>query len=220
MSIKAWLEGESRDLECLAEMFPYGSSDFWVGQQGGRYYLSAPDLDNRPAEVAHLKIAEKLLGKANGLARTLYPDFRPAIFRGSFSEDGKPNFAQRELTIEVRPEPSAGIAANGPEPSQSQVYDELIRRNADLDEAIGLMGGELDFGQLYKVYEIIEHAGAMEAARLSAGIPKASLRLFAQSAQPSRHARWKGQPPKNPMPVQKARTMIRRLLVAWMDSMI
>jgi hypothetical protein len=198
-------------------MFPYDSGSFWIDQQGGGYYLSPPELDSPPGGVTHLKVAERLIGKANVYASLLYQDFRPVSSLGSFSEDGQPNFAQTEFTWEVRPDLSAGITASGPPPSQGPVYDNLTLKNADLNDTVNIMAGELDFVNLYNAFEIIEHSRMLEAARLSAGIPKASLKLFTQTAQPSRHARWKGQPPKKPVPVQKARTMIRQLLAAWMD---
>src|SRR6266567_1094002 len=141
MNIKAWREG------------------------GGRFYLSASELDHTPTGVTHLQVATELLATANGIARTLYSDFRPVSLPGSFSEDGKPNFAQKESTIEVRPNLSAGLMASGPRPSQGPVYADLASKNPDLGESIALMGGrdgEPNFSQLYKICEIITHAGMLE----------------------------------------------------------
>ncbi len=221
MSIKAWLDGDDVDLRCLADLFPYrGDGSFWINRQGGgRFYLSAPELDHPTAGVTHLQVTTALLAKANGIVRTMYPHFKPVSTPGSFSEDGKPNFAQKELTIEVRPNLSAGLTAAGPSPSLAPVYADLVSKNPDLDEAIALMGGrdgELNFEQLYKICEIITRAGMMKATRMSARISDADVRLFKQTAQPSRHARLRGKPPKNPMPIQKARTMIGQLLAGWM----
>src|SRR6266568_3361170 len=220
MSIKAWLDGDDVDLRCLADLFPYrGSGGFWVDRQGGgRFYLSAAELDHLPGDVTHLQVATTLLAMANGIARTVYPDFRPVSLPGSFSEDGKPNFAQKKLTIEVRPNLSGGMTAAGPPPSQAAVYADLVGKNADLGEAIALMGGrdgELEFDQLYKICEIIIHAGMLKAARMSARVSDAEVRLFKQTAQPSRHARIRGRSPKNPMPIERARAMIGQLLAAW-----
>jgi hypothetical protein len=220
VSIKAWLDGQDVDLECLAVLFPYGGRDFWVGQQGGRYYLSAPELDNPPEGVRHLKVAEGLVATANGYACILYPEFRPVRSLGSFSEDGKPNFAQKELTLEVRPNLSEGITA-GPRPD-APTYAELAPKiSPDLAEAIVIMGGrdgEPNFEQLYSICEIITRAGVLKAVTLAApGVSEARVRLFKQTAQASRHARMRGRPPRKPMPIQEARTMITLLLVAWMN---
>jgi len=88
----------------LLTCFPYrGDGSFWINRQGGgRFYLSAPELDHPPAGVTHLQVTTALLAKANGIARTMYPHFKPVSTPGSFSEDGKPNFAQKELTISLK----------------------------------------------------------------------------------------------------------------------
>jgi flagellin-specific chaperone FliS len=221
MSIKAWLDGDEVDLRCLADLFPYkGNGNFWINRQGdGRFYMSAPELDQPPAGDTHLKVITALVARANGIARAMYPDFKPVSTPGSFSEDGKPNFAQREFTIEVRPKFSSGLTAAGPPPSRGLAYADLTCKDHDLAEAIDIMGGldgELDFEQLYKIYEIINDAGVLKAARMSARISEAAIRLFKQTAQPFRHARMKGKLSRNPMPIQKARKMIGQLLAAWL----
>jgi hypothetical protein len=56
MNIKAWLDGDDVDLRCLADLFPYrGGSSFWIDRRGGgRFYLSAPELDHPPALAVRL----------------------------------------------------------------------------------------------------------------------------------------------------------------------
>ena len=75
-----------------------------------------------------------------------------------------------------------------------------------------------NFTALYKVYEIIEHAGGMNAAMKLAGVPRSRTRLFTRTANhpkasgdAARHARSNEQPPTNPMSLDEARAMIRTL---------
>ena len=101
----------------------------------------------------------------------------------------------------------------------------MLHADKDLAEAVALIGRphhEQDWGQLYKVLEIIEGAGVIHDVLRAAGVSKPKLKLFtrtanhqAASGRAARHARLREQPPKNPMPIQEARSMIRQLLVAW-----
>jgi hypothetical protein len=45
--VKAWLEGHQFDLDALAELLPAG--DTRVVLDGDGYYLTATEIDNRPA---------------------------------------------------------------------------------------------------------------------------------------------------------------------------
>jgi hypothetical protein len=223
VTVKAWLEGDNVDLQRLASLFAVGS--FCIRREGdGRYYLSCPELDSRPDGVSRLQVAGEPLAVANGIARTLNPDhYRPVRLQGSFSAAAKPNVAEKELSIEIR-DPAASAVTAGP-PPDGPAYFQLVSQSADMREAIAIIGrppAELSYFWLYKVMEIIENAGAIEAARLAAGVSKASIKLFyrtanhqAASGPNSRHARSNKQPPAKPMPIQEAQTMIARILAAW-----
>jgi hypothetical protein len=90
----------------------------------------------------------------------------------------------------------------------------LAASSANVAEVLEIMGqpGPPHFQQLYKVYEIIEHAGDLRAAAQSAGVPQSELSLFTRTANhqaasgtESRHARSNQQPPTDPMPIGRAR---------------
>jgi len=223
VTVKAWLEGNNIDLQRLASLFAVGP--FHIRrEEDGRYYLSCPQLDSRPDGVSRLQVAGEPLALANGIARTLDPvNYMPVRLQGSFSEAGKPNVAEKELSLEIRDLAACDNAA-GP-PPDGPAYFQIVSQSADLREAIAIIGrppAELSYFWLYKVLEIIENAGALENARLSAGISKASIKLFyrtanhqAASGPDSRHARSKQQAPAKRMPIQEAQTMIARILAAW-----
>jgi hypothetical protein len=107
-------------------------------------------------------------------------------------------------------------------------YLALAAGNRDVVEALEIMGRpeRPNFAELYRVYEIIEHAGALRAAMRSAAVPETSRMLFTRtvkhpdaSGADARHARSRQVPPKSPMTIEEARTMISQLLAAWMNSL-
>ena len=72
--------------------------------------------------------------------------------------------------------------------------------------------------------EIIKSTGLLTAVMHSTGVSDKERKLFKQTADhqdasggESRHARNKQQPPKSPMPIDQARTMIGKLVAAWLD---
>jgi len=216
VAIRTLLDGADADLHYLAGMFSAGR--IRVEQRGGTYWLSGVGLESKQTA---LQAATELLAVVNGLAMAQHPDFRPVTLPGSFQEDGQPNFAQRRYTMEVRPNLSESAMVTGPWPD-GPAYTEAATRNPHLAGALALMGesgAELDFARLYKVYEIIEHAGVLNAVMQATGISKGDLRGFTHAANyQARHAHGRVRPPKNPMPLQKARTMINQLLSAWINS--
>jgi hypothetical protein len=58
VTIKAWLDGDSPDLEYLAAMLPRG--DVHVAQDGDRFYLAAAELDTPMAGEQFYDVARKL----------------------------------------------------------------------------------------------------------------------------------------------------------------
>jgi hypothetical protein len=234
VTMKAWLTGHQFDLQDLADLLGSGS-DVRVIRAADRFFLSAAELDNPPIGVAFHDVAQKLVIRINGLARVQKPGFSPVDLAGHYDEDGNVYVAGVTARVEVRAHVSATAVVTGPSgtpvqqaPPASSRYLALAARSTDVAEALEIMGRpeSLNFAELYKVYEIIEHAGALKAAMKSAGVPETSRALFSRTANhpdasgaDARHARSRQAPPKNPMTIEEALTLIRRLLVAWMDSL-
>ena len=77
------------------------------------------------------------------------------------------------------------------------------------------------FADLYKVWEIIRHAGGLETAVQSAGISSNAMTRFTRSANhqaargdKARHARLAQAPPDKPMPICEARAKMGNLMSA------
>jgi hypothetical protein len=123
------------------------------------------------------------------------------------------------------------VVINGEQmpPAPSTVPDHLWRAASDVDvaEVLGIMGppDPLDWIDLCRVLEIIEHSGRRQIAMDAAGISKKQVDVFSQTANhpqaagpAARHARSKYEPPKHPMPIALARQLISKLVCAWLDT--
>jgi hypothetical protein len=105
-------------------------------------------------------------------------------------------------------------------------HAEIAAAYPDVAEALAIIGQSdpPKWFELYKVMEIVEHAGALKSAMAAGGISANRKTLFTRTADhhkasgvDARHARSNNQPPNNPMGIEEAREMIGRLLGAWMD---
>jgi hypothetical protein len=234
MTMKAWLEGHTFDLEDLATLLPTG--DVRVIREGDGFYMNAEELDNPPSGKAFHEVAEELLVRANGLGRLMKPEFTPVGLTGRYEQEGNVSVVLATAAIAVgKARLSATAIVRNPDgtvqpqpPPATVAYIALAARNEDVAEALEIMGRAqpLNFAELYKVYEIIEHTGNLKAVMKSAAVAATTTRLFTRTAnhpgasgETSRHARSNEQPPAKPMTLDEARRLIRTLVIAWMDSL-
>lgn len=207
------------DLQDLADLLPRG--DVRVIRLGDEFYLTAAALDNPPAGVTVPDVAGKVLARVNGLARARIRDFGTVRLSGRYSGDVTADQYLFSTGPAVRLEGRGRLRVGGLAAATSDLG--LAARDRDVAEALEIMGQPEppNFAQLYRVYEIIEHTGALKAAMQSAAIPATPMTLFTRTANhpdasgaDSRHARSRQDPPKEPMTIAKARILISRLLAA------
>jgi len=67
VSVKAWLEGHEYDLQDLAVLLPTGETR--VVKDGGGYYLTSTEIDDRAAGAQSYEVAPQMLERVNGIAR-------------------------------------------------------------------------------------------------------------------------------------------------------
>lgn len=233
MTTKAWLEGDPLDLQYLARLLPVG--DVQVRQDGDRFYLAGAELDSPPSGEQFHDVAKRLITWANGAARCENPAFMPVSLKGSYERDGGVTVVLATATLLVRASMSATAQVTGPDgkpkpatPPAGPRYLTLAARDGDVAEVLKIMASSagVNFVELYKVYEIIRHAGGLDAAMQAAGISKSTVSRFTRTAnhqaaggEIARHARSSEAPPANPMPVEEARGLIGRLAGAWAGTL-
>lgn len=175
--------------------------------------------------------APVVLQRVNGLARVMRSGYRPVHLSDRYQEgDRRHQIGCAESRAQAMP---VTILNNG-QPVESPLppgpgYAATASCDADITDALAIMGQATapNWVELYKVYEIIEHMGRLQTAMSRAGISANQISLFTRTAchpaaagSGARHGRSRQDPPKNPMPITKARDLIGSLVRAWMDLRI
>jgi hypothetical protein len=231
---KAWLEGHEFDLETLRELFRAG--DPLVAQDpSDGYYLESSALQDSNGQLDQ-SAAEPLVKRINGVARAADQGFRPVQLRGRYTApDGTMSVVAMAGTAEARSRAwaaalvvSDGVPVPEPPPKGSR-YVKLAEQDADVADVLRVLGqpGSLDWYDIYKAWEIVEHAGGGSRQLVARGwVTKADIgRLTASANNPgisgdeARHARMSGTPgPNRTMTMREADALVRRLVANWIES--
>jgi len=231
---KAWLEGHEFDLETLRELFRAGDPLVAQDRSDG-YYLESSALQDTNGQLDH-SAAEPLVKRINGVARAADQGFRPVNLRGRYTApDGTMSVVAIAGTAEARSRAwaaavvvSGGVPAPEPPPKGPR-YVELAEQDADVADVLRVLGqpGSLDWYDIYKAWEIVEHAvGGRRQVVARGWVTKADIdRLTASANQPgisgdeARHARMSGTPgPNRTMTMSEADALVRRLVASWIES--
>jgi hypothetical protein len=172
-----------------------------------------------------------------GIARALDSSFRPVTLTGRFvDEDSGVHHVVVADTASARARASVVVtqvepaAPAPPPPPTGPEYFDLIATHPVVDEVLEILGGSsvsLTWVDLYKVYEIVRHEVCDEKAlKAKAWVTGGEMSAFTASANrpdvshsEARHARVQGGPPKRTMTLAQGEDFIRRLVVAWWDSL-
>ena len=233
MPWKAWLEGHEFDLETLRELFRTG--DPLVAQDpSDGYYLESSALQDSNGQLDQ-SAAEPLVKRINGVARAADQGFRPVHLRGRYSApDGTMSVVAFADVAEARSKVRAAVVVSGgvpvPEPPpKGPRYVKLAGQDADIADALRVLGqpGALDWYDIYKAWEIVEHAaGGWRQVEARGWVMKADIdRLTASANHPgisgdeARHARMSGSPgPNRAMTMSEGDALVRRLVANWIES--
>jgi hypothetical protein len=232
MSWRAWPEGHPYDLETLGELFGEGDP-LVAADSSGRYYLESSallDLDGQLDDDA----AEVLVRHMNGAARAVYRGFRP-VHRGQYTAPdgtvhivGKGGISLRlhenEAFETVKPLSPAVLGM-----SRGSRYLKLAEQDESVATALRILGRPepLDWYDLYKLWEIVEHsAGGTSQVVAQGWATKGDIGRFTASANHpgisgdrARHARLKGMPGQDRvMPMAEGDAFVRRLIANWIES--
>lgn len=238
MTVKARLEGDVFDLDALVELFAEGEPR--VSKESDGYYLASAQLDGLIDDGGRLVATGSLLLRhISGVARALDSSFRPVTLSGQFTDtigEGKRHHIVAADTIEVRCKAMAiGVVTGDSQPAQlapppGPALLRLVQDHPDVAEVLDILGQpsvSLSWIDLWKVFEIVRHnVGGGEALAARAWASRTGAEAFKQSANhPSisgpgaRHARRPGIPSGQTMTLAEGEQFIRKLVVAWWDSL-
>lgn len=225
------LSGHIFDLETLHEQFPSG--DPRVVRDGDRFFLESADLDVlAPNHVEVLERAKSLLPPMNGAAQLADPKHQAVAASGQIvGPDGCGHVVVLVDSIEMRSKMGTVVVQVGdqepspPPPPTGQVALAATAGSSDAQDALRLFGsGPLDWVNLYRILDYVRNSfGGLDGIEKAGLATMADLKQFTHTANSqaatgdeARHGPTREAPPKKPMTLEEARTMIRSILKGWL----
>jgi len=231
---KVKVEGRSDDLQPMSECFTDPSCRIERGEDG--FYLTSTGFDSSIEASAHLPpssrlsdaaysvelSARQLLGIVNGaffLAFRCHEGVTMSRIHGTF-HDGRPG-----IVVHIGGGSSLKIwTPDAPTFSENVArWMECAIDFVEVAEALTMYGAETALTaerahQLYNVYEIIRHDVPGRDLKAKGWAPSSEIDICRRSLNLARHSRPSGRPPEKPMPLAKCHSLIRVLLVAWIEE--
>jgi hypothetical protein len=228
VTLKVWLRANDYDFDLLARMFAVGDTRFLreVGPGVDRRYFTNRELDEvaESGEVPHEQ-AKTLLSRINGYAVVHDSTYHPIELDNLYTMPGEdePRRVHGPGLLRVLPPPKAKA-------SVAPVGFDLTETDPDVTDALTLLDRPrrgARWVELYKVLEIIENDGSINAVREAAGVSKNEIERFTRTADhqrasgvDARHARKKTEPPPKPMTLPEADVMICSLVREWIRQRV
>lgn len=232
--IHAWqvgLIGEDLDLEDLPQWFRGSVATVLPDKDGYVLQLASSLVGRDYARVR--RIAEQELDTINGIARVLWPGFRPVRLanriNGVDASGQNVGIVLAVEGVECRIKGgSASLTGSGAglQPrisSPGRALQELARTSAAVADVLAITGrSSHTWSELYLVFELIE--SDLGSTMFTEGwITKAEKRAFCHTANSysalgrrARHGRDRGQAPAKPMTFGEAGVVVTRLVAGWL----
>jgi hypothetical protein len=216
---RVYVEGDDSSLERLAILLHGTDVELQLDAEGP--YLHGKAISEASDAHSAMQRTSELLPRLNAAGRLDSPSFQP-VQVGSRVSDGAGRdtvFALAHLSGEGRL-----MAGGDPGPLLTVALLDAARTDTNFAQAVELFGSspDLGWGDLYKIYELLEHAAAGRL-RERTGISKSQGDAFTASANDAgisgilaRHAIPRKQQAKRSMTNREAQELIRQMLVAWL----
>lgn len=231
------LVGDDWDLEWLSQQFPSGG--MIVGRNEDGYFLQAEVFKDLMVAELVAKRADELLEKLNSLALLYYPSSWRGVGRNAVSHIKSDGTKEKHIFLEGRIEARSRLLGtptvidkNGevvvaplPISEAAKALEIALSDSAVGDVLKRMKKKELDFGDLYYIYERIEYdIGKKNWAKLGERFNELSRNRFTGTANNSgeegtRHPQ-KGLPIPNPMTFPEAREFIFAMARQWLNQKV
>ena len=148
------------------------------------------------------------------------------------SDDGKKTFVKNiSCTVVISDRCEAVVTRNGVvvednRPKINADFVKLSQKDSNVQKVFRLMASELDWVNLYRIYEVIESdIGGLKILADKGWASESKLKLFKHTANHpgatgdiARHGALNSQPPQVPMSIQEARNLVKNLVSNWLQS--
>lgn len=221
MRRKVWLEGDQYYLQPLPDSLHRGNTV--VQREGNEYVLMSTEIDAAPDDPEANAIAAKIIRRLNAIGRINDSNFRPMKLGRYTDENGQSVITGvMHATLPALRSGDAGYPFGAPD------YLALAESNSHVGRVLSIFArnDDLDWYDLFKIYEIIEHdigqkideRGWSTTAQRRAF--RASANRYDVSGDAARHAVDSGEdPPKRTMSLREGCNYISTLTARWLDSL-
>jgi hypothetical protein len=235
MTWRVQISGERLDIEALSKSFV--DDDIRVATEGDNYFLESKRFEGASASGEVLKMAADLLAVLSGVARLAYGARMPLraghVFRLR-PDGGEDVFVHVTETLHLRAmlgnvtivtSDGSEVALETPDPARS--WAKMADQNEAVSKALRLFGANAkDWVGLYRLWEVIEQdIGGIERIVAAGWATRDSLKRFKHTANSpivvgdlARHGKEVTQPPKRPMDLSEARSLIEVILHSWLRA--
>lgn len=232
MKWRVQISGEVIDLEALSRSF--ADEEIRILAEDRNYFLESKKFVEATTSEEVLEKAKEICGVVSGVARLAYgaratlkpehvyrlhPDGRRDVF--VIIKEGLEIRASIGAVIVITSDGSE-VVVEAKDPARSWI--DVADNNESVAKALRLFGTDAkDWVGLYRVYEVVEQdVGGIKHISAAGWATEEAVRRFKHTANsPSatgdlaRHGKENTQPPKNPMDLSEARSLVEVLLHNW-----
>ena len=221
------LRGDRFDLEALAQA-PSGMLKMELPQEGSELYLKCDSLDRETDANVVREKAEQIAKRLTGWCRLSLNSTASIQISGihAIREDGTTDAFLFPETITSTIRKTAGFAVLRPDGTINAgkgIADDLQNVNAlaeadpEIAKVLRLLAGPLDFGNLYKIYEVVKQRAGKKIQSRGWATANELIR-FRRTAQQERHGVVNVPPPKVSMALGDATELIKRIVRRWLSD--
>ena len=229
MKWRVILNGDSLELKLLAESFT--KSDCLIRQEDSMFTLSSAEFESLNHFGKISEYARQLIERINGSLVLIFGSNTPVTSGGVYElqpDGGRNVYASMHAQVHCRTFATATIVRADGSVEETRPADPvrewtgLAAGDKAVATVLSLLGTKTaDWVNLYRIYEIVdEDSGGIERRRWAT---KTTIRNFKHTANhpevtglDSRHGRMSGDPPKKPMLLGEAKSLIYSITLAWL----
>jgi hypothetical protein len=219
--------GDNSDLQELSKSL--NSPELCISQEDQKYVLKSSNFDQLKNAADVRKRAEEILSLLNGTTKLALGTQQKLTIDAvvEMRDDGKKvtvlflsdTLPVGSITSTSTKTDNGKVQENHPaDPIPNWIRTAQTDKNvAEIFQVLGT--SVLNWINLYRVYEIIKSdVGGIDTIVDNGWTTKGQIDLFKQTAQPYRHGKLKGTPPKKPMTLSEAKSLIKRILRSWLRA--
>jgi hypothetical protein len=223
---KVKLKGHKFDLEQASEYFI--TDIFSICKIENEYYISSDAFNDVRDTNSIVSLATSFIEKANAILKLKLHDYKPIELENFFlfeDENGISKIGTMQVTISGRSFVSNGKSQSEHEREIHKKQTETLLNNSVASEIFHFYSKPTSWIDLYKIYEIIKDN--IGEKKIIGFLTKSEINRFTGTAQSkaqigdeARHASNKYKGHSQPMTIQEADVLIKKLIINWLDNEI